>query len=231
MNCVTIGEKHSFNDFGLILTSKVISPPKPKRNLISIPLRDGSIDLTEGVTDIIRYEDRRIEMRFKMLGAIETWPQRISEIYNYLHGQKLKIVFDDDRAFYYIGSLTVNDYSSENRTNSIVIEGICEPYKYDLYSSAEDWLWDTFDFEQGIINECNNLTVNGILAVSIIGRKKRSCPAITVSANMTVTYEGKTYSLLAGTQKVYDILLKEGENVLNFIGSGTITIDYTGGSL
>ena len=47
---VTFGDKHSFDDFGIYLTSKTINPPEPQTNTISVPLRDGSIDLTESLT-------------------------------------------------------------------------------------------------------------------------------------------------------------------------------------
>jgi hypothetical protein len=48
---------------------------------------------------------------------------------------------------------------------------------------------------------------------------------------MNVTFEGETYLLKAGEQKVYDIFFAEGENTLTFTGNGTISIDYIGGSL
>lgn len=231
MNCVMIGDKHSFNDLGLLLTSKVISPPKPKLNLLSVPLRDGCIDLTESVTDIIKYDDRKIEMNFKMIGLAETWVQRISEIYNYIHGQKLKIIFDDDLAFYYIGRLEVNDWLSEKNKGTLVIEATVEPFKYDIVSSAVDWEWDVFDFEDGIINETGELIVNGTREITLVCRKKRMFPTFIASAAMTVEFEGEVHSLKAGSQKVYGILLSEGNNVLTFKGNGTVSIDYIGGSL
>ena len=57
------------------------------------------------------------------------------------------------------------------------------------------------------------------------------CPMITVSKDMTVTFEGNTYNLKTGTNKIYEILISEGENTLTFTGTGTVSIDYTGGSL
>ena len=57
---VMIGEKHSIKDWGLIMTSKVISPPVPQLNMVSVPLRDGSLDLTESLTGDVKYNDRNI---------------------------------------------------------------------------------------------------------------------------------------------------------------------------
>jgi hypothetical protein len=48
---------------------------------------------------------------------------------------------------------------------------------------------------------------------------------------MTVRYDGKDYELKQGTNKIYDIVIKEGENPLMFTGTGTVTISYRGGIL
>ena len=231
MKCVMIGEKHSYNDFKLLLTSKVISPPSPQINKVSVPLRDGAIDLTCALTDDVKYDDRKITMTFTMIEPSKSWPERVSQIQNYLHGQRMKIVFDDDAAFYYIGRISVNEWASSRHNGKLVIEGSVEPFKYDITSSAVDWEWDTFDFEQGIINEMGELIVDGSKTITLICRRKRMFPVFTVSADMTVTFDGETYNLKAGSQKVYDIFFAEGENELTFTGNGTVTIDYTGGSL
>ena len=228
---VTIGEKHNYNDFGLILTNRIIEPPKPQVKTATVPLRDGTIDLTEALTEDIKYNNRKITLTFSVTDPITTWAYKISEIENYLHGQRMRIIFDDDKSFYYVGRVAVNQWTSNKKIGTLVIDGEVEPYKYDLQSSAEGWLWDTFDFEQGIINELGEVDVNESAEIKLICLRKRVVPTIIASTDMTVTFEGVTYCLKAGAQKVYEILLKEGENVLAFAGNGTVAIDYTGGSL
>lgn len=231
MNGVKIGDKHSFNDFGLILSSKVIRPPEPQLEKVNVPLRDGSIDLTESLTDETKFKDRTITLNFSVVDPMNTWASKISMIENYLHGQRLKIIFDEDPAFYYVGRVSVNQWTSEKSIGKLVIECTVEPFKYDLFSSAIDWEWDVFDFEEGIINEFGQLIVNGSTTIKLICRRKRMFPTFTASAAMTVAYGGETYNLKAGSQKIYDIFLCEGENELTFNGNGTVSIDYIGGSL
>lgn len=231
MKGVKIGEKHSFNDFGLILSSKVISPPEPQLKKVSVPLRDGSIDLTESLTDDIKFNDRTITLTFSVVDPMSEWTAKISKIENYLHGKRLKVIFDDDPAFYYVGRVSVNQWSSQKNIGTIVIECTVEPFKYDLYSSAVDWEWDVFDFDEGIINELGQLIVNGSRTIKLICRRKRMFPSFIASAAMTVTFGGETYNLKAGEQKIYDIFFVEGENELTFTGDGTVSIDYIGGSL
>lgn len=231
MNGVMIGEKHNYRDFGLILSSKVISPPEPQTKFVAVPLRDGSLDLTESLTGDVRYKDRPITMTFTVIDPVNMWSARVSEVQNYLHGKKFRITFDDDCAFYYVGRVAVNEWKSQKGFGTLVIEGTCEPYKYDVQSTSEEWLWDVFDFEIGYIHEASNVVVDGQADIVIIGKRKQTYLTITASAEMTMEFEGMTYIIKEGTQKLYDVILPEGENMLIFRGNGTVTVDYIGGSL
>ena len=228
---VTIGEKHSYDDWGLILSSKTISPPVPKTNNVSVPLMDVTIDMTEILTEDIKYEDRNLKFTFSVVDKRKSWAEKISEIENYIHGKRMKIVCDDDPAFYYIGRVSVDNWNSDSRVGKLVVNCTVEPFKYDILSSAVDWEWDIFDFDQGIINETGELIVDGTRTITLICRRKRMFPIFTASAAMTVKFDGVTYNLPAGSNKIYDIFLCEGENELTFTGNGTVSIDYIGGSL
>nr|DAE62572.1 MAG TPA: distal tail protein [Caudoviricetes sp.] len=225
---VTFGDKHSFDDFGIYLTSKTINPPEPKTNTISVPLRDGSIDLTESLTNDVKYNDRKINMTFSVIHPMEQWSDKVSEIENYLHGKRMKVVFDDDQNFYYMGRLKVNEWSSQKSIGKLVIECTADPYKYDVQG---DWLWDPFDFENDCISESENIAVSGSTSVVIVGKRKKTYPTITASAAMSVSYNGTTYNIIEGINKLYEMILDEGENTLTFNGSGSVLIEYTGGSL
>lgn len=228
---VMLSEKHSYRDYGLILSEKDMGAPEARTNLVDVPMRDGSIDMTDTLAKGIKYKDRKIKLTFYFPGSREQWADKMSELQNALNGQRMKLIFDDDLAYFYEGRLSVNEWQSVGNAGKIVIDAVCDPFKYDLTSSAADWEWDTFDFETGIINEGGNIEVNGTAAIYIIGRKKRSYPIITASAAMTVTFDGETYNLAAGENKVYDIVLLEGENEFIFNGNGIVSVDYIGGSL
>ena len=70
----------------------------------------------------------------------------------------------------------------------------------------------------------------------IPGTRLSVVPVITVSelaegTEMQVAFEGNTYTLAEGENEIADIEIVEGENILIFYGTGTISIDYRGGSL
>lgn len=233
MKGVKIGEKHTYKDWNLILTTTDIDFPDPKTETVDIPGANGELDFSEVLTGEILYKNRTIKIELEMIDKFENWRNKISEISNYLHGKKMKMIFDDDPSYYYYGRLTVNDFKSNKSTGTISIEADVEPYKYDLYSSIEDWLWDPFNFETGIISELKEIKIIKQRKVVIIGRRLKSIPTIEVldTENMVVEFEGNRYNLNKGKQRVLNIEIKEGENILRFYGNGTISIDYRGGSL
>lgn len=222
---------HSYRDYGLILNKKEIGSPSVKVYEIDVPYRNGKIDLTDKANGQVSYDDRQLKFTFTCLDPMIDWAKKYSELLNTFHGQKMNVICDDDISFYYVVRLKVNTWESDKNIGKIVIEGSAEPYKYDVNSSSVEWEWDSFDFEEGIINEMGELVVSGELSVTLICRKKLMFPTFIVSSQMTVTYKNEAYNLKAGKQKIFDLFLEEGKNVLIFKGNGTVSIDYIGGML
>ena len=162
---------------------------------------------------------------------MDKWPEVFSEILRNFHGREGKLIFDDDPMYYYGGRMTVSEYSRARTLGTFTISVNADPYKYELTASDEDWLWDSFSFEKGVIRDYKELEVNGSLSLNVPGTQRWVIPEITVSAAMTVSYDGKDYELKQGTNKIDDIVIKEWENVLMFTGTGTVTISYRGGIL
>ena len=77
----------------------------------------------------------------------------------------------------------------------------------------------------------NEVDVSGSATVNLLNRRKVVSPTFTCSAAMTVTFNGTTYSLPKGKTTVYDIRLQEGDNMITLKGTGTVKIEYKGGSL
>lgn len=233
---VMLGSLHTYRDWGLFLMSKpTISPPKAKTVYISIPSSDGKLDMTESLTNDVKYDNRKITMTFKLVGNMREWDNIYSDIQDYLHGQRMRITFDSDNSFFYIGRLEVNSWKSKKQASTIVIEGDVDPYKYELFSSLEDWEWDTFDFETGIIREYKDLEVYGERELVIPCRRKQVVPSFNVAIaegkTMAVVYEGVEYGLGNGINTILNIVLPDGDNTLLFKGYGAVSVDYRGARL
>jgi hypothetical protein len=226
---VKIGDKWLGADFGFIFNDKTISAPDPQLVIIEIPGTSDVIDLTESVSGDIEYKQRKITIKLESAGGKDSYFAKFSELANYIHGRKLKIIFSKDSGYYWIGRIAVADAEPKFYGQTITITATVDPYKYETQSSLEPWLWDIFSFEDGIIRDYYDIAVPG--SITIVGRRKRCCPKFICSGAMTVTYLGNTYNLASGENTVADIFIGEGEHVLTFGGSGTVSVDYRGASL
>lgn len=127
---INTGEiRHSYEDFGVLLTSQDIGTPKPKTISVSINGKDGDIDLTEAFGEI-KYSNRTLKFTFSCIEGLQAWEKRKTQIANFIHGQKFKITTWSDYNYYYIGRCIVDEYNSSKSQGTIVITCDCEPYKY-----------------------------------------------------------------------------------------------------
>jgi predicted phage tail component-like protein len=229
---VSINGIDMLSTYGMALANRhCVQPPVPKTIYQDVPGADGSLDLSTAIAGRIIYERRVITLNFGCGYPMDKWPEVFSEILRNFHGREGKLIFDDDPMYYYAGRMTVSEYSRARTLGTFTISVNADPYKYELTASDEDWLWDSFSFEKGVIRDYKELEVNGSLSLNVPGTQRWVIPEITVAAAMTVSYGGKDYELKQGTNKIYDIVIKEGENVLMFTGTGTVTISYRGGIL
>lgn len=228
-------EINTWDDWHLIPSSRpVVNPPEVKTYYVDIAGANGSIDLTESLTGYPLYKNRTGSWEFYVANDYWSWDVAYSTIMNYLHGRTKKIVLEDDPSFYYEGRLSVNEWQSNKVCSTIVIDYDVYPYKRDVNSYTDDWLWDPFDFEVGIINEFSNIQLSGSLTIVLINREEPIVPTITISgteSNVNLEFEGETYSLVPGKNTNPYVLLKPGENTLKFTGNATLNITFTGGSL
>lgn len=239
---IIFGTKNTWADWCLIPTSRpVISPPEPKLNLVEIPGGNGYLDLSTALTGDITYGSRKGSLEFLVDNGqlsnyrAESWASLYSKILDYLHGKLIKATLEDDPSFYYEGRFSINEWASEEHNSKITIDYTVMPFKYEAFSSLEDWEWDSFNFETGIIRNYKDLKVDGSLEFTIIGRRMTVTPSFIVKSSdrkgMKVTFKGTTYNLPDGTSRVINIQTVEGENTLKFTGKGTVSIDYRGGCL
>lgn len=227
--------KHTWKNWRIVPTSRpVFQPPAVKTIIVDIPGSDGILDMTESLTGEVHYNNRIGSLEFQVENK-DRWNDVYSDIMDFIHGQQLKAVLDDDPDYYYTGRFSVNEWNSDPYRSKIVIDYNLYPFKMDMYGSLEDWLWDPFDFETGVVRDYKDQRVDGTLTFVIEGSRKSVVPTFIVESDdgngLTVEFEGETYDLPDGSTRVVNIVIKEGTNTLVFTGYGTVSIDYRGGRL
>lgn len=206
-------EKSAFYDWNIVLTKAEIPLPTPKTSTVDIKGADGVLDLSEVLTGDIQYNNRTIKLTFAMMDDTDFY-DLISNISNYLHGQKIKFTLNNDEDYYYIGRATINQWECVKRKGTIVISVDCEPYKY------------------AVIETIKTIQVsNQTKTVTLINNRKIICPNLDVTGNITLKISGVDYKLSEGKQQLVNFKLSEGNNTIKVSGNGTLTISYRQGAL
>lgn len=240
---ITFGDKNTYDDWHLIPSTRpVFNPPSVNTNIVQIPGTNGVLDLSEYLTGYITYGNRTGSLEFIVENGHEQWSKIYSKVMNYLHGKKLKAVLEDDSSYYYEGRFSVNQWKSDQYYSTITIDYNVYPYKKEITSSMEDWLWDPFDFEDGIIRNYANISVPARDSYTLI------IPARSEPILLKAKIESPVYITIDGGERKYfdkspegletdiGMIIGEYDHTI-FIEPGivdagsTISLDYRGGSL
>lgn len=210
------GGLHSNRDLGLIQQSVDLQPAKPKLNIIDVPGADGSKDLSAQPGGRVVFSDREITWTFALYPG-DNWNKKHMAVSNALNGLACHITLDDDPGYFYEGRLSVDSYKVDRTLRQIVIRAVCRPFK----------------LRQELTMVTVALTTTQ-LTIDLRNDRKPVVPTITVTAETALTWEGNTYTIAAGTHRILDIQLLDGDNQLQAkvtSGTGSITITYQEGAL
>lgn len=156
--------KNTWDDWHLIPSTRpLFNPPSPKNNFMDIPGANGTVDLSDILSNKYPvYNDRTGTIEFYVMNGYKEWFRAYSDIMNFCHGEKCKLILEDDPAYFYRGRVSVNAWKSEKDWSKIVLDYQVEPFKFELYSSVDRWEWDPFSFIDGIITNGDDWN-NGII--------------------------------------------------------------------
>lgn len=224
---VQIG-KYKMGDFGLKLLGVDLGTPSVRKSTVTIPGRNGALDLTEAITGFPVYDNATHKLTFDFKdGTYSTWLSKASDIRGKLHGRRLPVIFGDD-GYYYDARVIVDSSKLNQHYSQIVVTLDAEPYKLARKTSLDDWEWDSFNFETDIIRDYKNIPVPG--EITVVGDVMPTGCVFEASAAVTVTYDGKSYQIPKGHSTVPDILITEGIHTMQFKGDGgTVSVEYRGG--
>lgn len=211
---LTIGGKHTYDDFGLKMLSFYVSFPKVYEEKINVPGRNGPLDVSEALTGEPIYQDRKLSSKYDLYEPNLTLrDEKISEISNYIHGKYLRIVHDKYPEFYYEGRITIDSKQKNALFHEVIIEADIKPFKLRHNKTV---ISANITGEHTVI--CPNLRMSTV-------------PEITVDSAFTVAFGDLAIDMKAGTHIFPDIKFIEGDNEILCTGNGTITFTYQEGSL
>lgn len=141
--------------YGLIPKERpVIAPPEIQESTVEVPGSNGVVDLSDVLLGHPLYYNRSGSLDFYVdhtHPTYTTWENLYDRLLNDFHGFKKQLVLRDAMGYYYDGRIKVNQWKSDKVASSITLDYNFAPYKRMIFTTAEDWLWDPFDFVNGTI--------------------------------------------------------------------------------
>ncbi len=212
---ITFGEFNTVDDWGLCMSAKKVPLPAPKTTYVSVPGRDGDIDMTEALDGVVHYDDRPASFTFELLeGTVRDRIGRIDKIIKALHGKMLQIVDQDDYPGYYlVGRVTVDEVKHTKAYTTVKISATCRPWRFAK-------------------TEKNKTIVLSALARTVVIDNRGDMPVhptLTVTGTLILEYGTTSVTLEAGTYILPGFRFVAGVNTIKVSGSGSLTITFREG--
>lgn len=214
MQGIKFGEFHSFDDFGLYIAPEGIVdiPPKVQEKYITVPFRNKLLDASE-IFGKVAYDKRTPKYTFVTIKPTTGWDDFLRNISNAIHGKVLQIIYDRDPQYYLQGRVQVNNFQSDKSEGKVVIDAVCDPFKYKIDETIE------------------TVDVDGTATIVLKNEKMTVYPKVTTTAQIKVQQGENTHTYGIVTNHQTKIKLTEGENELTLTGTGSISFIYQEGVL
>ena len=195
-----------YEQYGIIMKTHVISPPKPKVHRFSLDGMDGDLDATEWAGEV-RYEPRTAEISFRDMSA-----EQYEALVQFVLGRNVKIFFSEAQDLYLYGRCEKLGTETRDRVTDLDLSFTCKPYRFARFLTTV------------------SLTVDTSGETVLCARRMSAKPTIVTSAAMTLSFGGTTYNLDSGTSTP-NMTITDQPQTLTITGSGTISITWQDGVL
>jgi len=245
---------NTWDTYHLVPSSRpVVNPPDAKTNYVDMPGIDGPLDMSTALTGTMLYKNREGSWEFVVANDYQSWDAIYHNLKNQLHGKFFEVRLLDEPSYYYKGRLFVNEWKSEQNWSKVTLDYNLQPYKFELNSGNEPWLWDPFNFENGVIRSYgydeSPLYVFDTLELDIPASERIQSLIIHVVSGTGLTvrigHGASTYPLNSGANDMTEYLIQRmaptaditqaflGSKLTNliFYGSGSVYVEYQGGWL
>lgn len=198
------------------LASWEFSRPEHRSEMVTVPGRDGDLDLSTALTDgAPRYSSRTLTATLERSDGTRLEREAaINTMINWLDGWRVDIRLPDDDLHYITGRVSVGKEYNDPAHAAVSLTAICDPWRYN-----------------------NNETVHAFTATAEETRhrltnsgRRTVVPSITITAEAGATvmlkYGAYSWALGAGTYQLPDLVVAQGGADVLLSGAGQVTFTY-----
>lgn len=211
---ITIGNKHTYRDWGLRLKGFSVSLPERQKNLLQIPGRNGLIDVSLP-EQRMAYTERKLNFTCDSLDRdFAEWSNLVSEIANYVQDERVPIIPDFDKNYFYEGWVTLKPAKGNKVTSELIFEAKVDPFKLKK--------------EMTVVEK----NINGVTEIVLHNEKMEVSPILVTDNEVTIKI-GDTFkrTFAAGEYTYPGFVLRKGDTILEIEGTGNIRFEYREGKL
>lgn len=193
-------DRNTWEDWGLVPTSRpTVSPAAQKTSVVEVPGTSGNVDLSYILTPWPTFQNRTGSWEFYITDIKRPRILLEQEIGAFLHGRDVRVVLQDDPAYYYEGRCEIGgiNVANDGSFSTITINYDLQPYKKCIYNSIEEWEWNPFNFETDYISKNifgDQRLIRGICTGNI--QTIKWIAGIYLNANSYCEYKGVIYKVL-----------------------------------
>ena len=207
MQGAIFGNRHSVEDYKSIMNYARITTPAVKENYVDVPGGNSSLDLTEAVSGVT-FNDGQIIFKFTFFKE-----DNKNRMKNDLHGEKLKIILEREPEYCYDGRLFCRDGDYTGNIYELYIDARVAPYKQERQMTV------------------HTEEITSSKEIILINDRMPSMPSITVSGNISITFNNCSFRLTDGTYAIPEITLTGGINRIQAAGKGSLKLQYRKGKI
>lgn len=137
--------------FGLLMNKGYpkIGKAEPLKMLVKVP-GGGMLNLSKSLDGQVHYVKRKIDVQFSCFRPQEELESIRRELERY-HGQWIWFGFRNS-SWFWRGQASVSMTLKEHKA-VVDFSAVCSPYSYNMTAyMGNDWLWDSFNFEEDTIS-------------------------------------------------------------------------------
>ena len=192
-----------------------LTDPEYHSNLVTVPGRDGPLDLSTVLTEgEPRYGTRKLTVRLESSeGTRLERKARIDTMANWLDGWSLEITLPDDPEHYVKGRLHVAREYNDPAHAAVTVTATCDPWRYSRTERMYT-LTATSTQQLAVLSNTGRRTVAPVLTIS------------GEAASVGLVFGASSWTLGPGVYQLPDLILRQGDAELYYSGTGTVQLAY-----
>lgn len=202
MDTITVNGQNLHELFGVFVTSWEDDPPEPETSFVSVPGRDGDVDLTDALAGWPVYGDRTIKVGL----AADAGRSKQDALFAFasvkrlVHGRRCRIEFSGDPGYAYTGRATLGDVAYLRGAWTCTLTARCQPYK------SRGTMTYHLDAACG-------------KTVVVRSGAEPVCPTIECSGRTLVNVDGHTYEFGPGASQNLDLWIRGPATAMTIDGT------------